>query len=150
MKFMQKSASILLTILAVKSAQALPQYNLGDKVLGGTVVYINKSGTHGYIAANQDQGRGVRAFKAHEYCMDFAYFNDEEQDYTDWMLPPLFVLKSMYEQRAEIGGFDSKKYYMAGGFKIDEFPGVSFAFATNEEWHVKIFTFVNVRCVRWF
>jgi hypothetical protein len=102
------------------------KYVVGEQALGGTIVYVDPSGEHGLVAANQDIGRvvwdsdgnfaGVGSTKSFtgggiENMYNFLFFNRtgtnatllcmqyEGGGYGDWYLPSLQELQIMYQAR---------------------------------------------------
>jgi hypothetical protein len=62
-------------------------YAVGDQALGGTVIWVNAEGTHGLVAANQDQLSYVNWWEAHSR-LNFPDNHDTDgQKYVDWRLP---------------------------------------------------------------
>lgn len=86
-------------------------YAVGDKALGGTVFYVNADGTHGLVAANQDQYTAVNWYNAHDELNNPGRHDTEGAKYFDWRLPTSWELNEMYNQRSNIGGFDINFYW---------------------------------------
>ena len=95
----------------VGSAASAPTYDIGDKALGGTVFYVNSDGTHGLVAANQDQYASVNWYNAHDELNNPNKHDDAGKEYFDWRLPTKWELNEMYDKRSDIGGFDFNIYW---------------------------------------
>jgi hypothetical protein len=153
MTFIQNAVPLILGLFISTQTLASEEirYHLGDKALGGTIVYINTHGTHGYVAANQDQGKGSRGYMADDRCKNPEFFDESGQQYMDWQLPPLFVLRSIYQQREVLGGFNSKKYYWSiSPVTNDNVGRFEVSFADGEVIYNNLKNPGNVRCVRRF
>jgi len=87
-----------------------PSYEIGDNALGGIVFYINADGTHGLVAAVQDQFTS-NWYNAHDNLNNPAYHDTEGAKYFDWRLPSKYELNLMYLQNTTIGGFSSTFYW---------------------------------------
>lgn len=86
-------------------------YEVGDKALGGTVFYVNADGTHGLVAANQDQYTSVTWYNAHDELNIPGRHDTEGAKYFDWRLPTKWELNEMFSQRSVIGGFAADAAY---------------------------------------
>lgn len=78
--------------------------------LGGYVIEINADGTHGLVAARQDQGSS-NWYGANELLNNAAYHDINGAKFKDWRLPTKRELNLMYVQRASIGGFTLDNYW---------------------------------------
>jgi hypothetical protein len=150
----QNTIALLLTGLLTGNCLAMQadrSYQVGEKALGGTVIYTTKSGTHGYVVANQDQGDSTSGWLAEDVCKDFALFDEDGQRYTDWQLPPLFVSKIMYAHHVALGGFDETQYYWTATpvSPIYSTRNVLY-FKNGGEYIANYSDWLKVRCVRTF
>jgi len=72
--------------------------------LGGYVIEINTDGTHGLVAAMQDQGVS-NWYYANDLLSNAANHDANGAKFKDWRLPTQRELNLMYAQRISIGGF---------------------------------------------
>ncbi|HAT8966202.1 TPA: DUF1566 domain-containing protein [Legionella pneumophila subsp. pneumophila] len=84
---------------------------LGDKALGGTVIYVNALGTHGLVVANSDQVNSNTWWDAQDSITNPAHFDNEGKLYSDWRLPSRFELNLIYMMRDELGNFLAGNYW---------------------------------------
>ena len=75
---------------------------LGDTVLGGTVIYFNSTGIHGLIAANTDQSFAITWWDAPNRVTNPAAFDNDGQSQSDWRVPTLNELSLIYAMRNEL------------------------------------------------
>jgi hypothetical protein len=101
----------------VGPAESATTYAIGDKALGGTVFYVNSDGTHGLVAANQDQYASVNWYNAHDELNEPSKHDAAGKKYFDWRLPTKWELNEMYNERSNIGGFVS--YYYWSSTEVD-------------------------------
>ncbi len=154
---------------------------IGDQMEGGIVFWLDATGTHGLVSAVADQGEaewgcdgtligpgaqhtGIGSGDtntaaiitgcptpgiAADLCKSLTIGG-----YTDWYLPAVDELDSMYMQRTVIGGFSTNWYWSSSETAIAENPAdaawfVDFSNGTPE-WTTKAYSFVSVRCIRKF
>ena len=84
-----------------------PTYSLNTfyAELGGYVIEINTDGTHGLVAAMQDQGVSDW-YNANNLLSNATNHDANGAKFKDWRLPTKRELNLMYVQRISIGGFD--------------------------------------------
>ena len=70
--------------------------------LGGYVIEINTDGTHGLVAAMQDQGTS-KWYEANDLLSNAANHDVNGAKFKDWRLPTKRELNLMYVQRTNIG-----------------------------------------------
>ena len=70
--------------------------------LGGYVIEINTDGTHGLVAAMQDQGTS-NWYEANDLLSNAANHDVNGAKFKDWRLPTKRELNLMYVQRTNIG-----------------------------------------------
>lgn len=90
-------------------------YSVGDIAMGGIVFYVNADGTHGLVAATQDQAKGTNWYTAPNNLSNPANHNDDGKMYTDWRLPTRYELNLMYTVLKSNGlaGFGNEFYWSA-------------------------------------
>lgn len=71
-------------------------YAVGDKAQGGTVFYVNSTGTHGLVVANQDQGSLADWYGANQLVNIPEKHDNDGKEYLDWRLPKEWELKLIY------------------------------------------------------
>jgi hypothetical protein len=81
-----------------------PTYNVNTfyAELGGYVIEINTDGTHGLVAAMQDQGLS-NWYEANDLLSNAANHDVNGAKFKDWRLPTKRELNLMYVQRINIG-----------------------------------------------
>ena len=89
--------------------------------LGGYVIEINKAGTHGVVAAMQDQGVS-NWYTANDLVSNAANHDINGAKFKDWRLPSRRELDHMYRQRINIGGFvliynNQQRYWSSGDYR---------------------------------
>ncbi len=71
-------------------------YAVGDKALGGTVFYVNSTGTHGLVVSNKDQGDFADWYGAQQLINIPDKHDTNGKEYLDWRLPKEWELKLIY------------------------------------------------------
>ena len=86
------------------STASLPTYTINTfyAELGGYVIEINTDGTHGLVAAMQDQGTS-NWYEANDLLSLAANHDVNGAKFKDWRLPTKRELNLMYVQRTNIG-----------------------------------------------
>jgi hypothetical protein len=116
------SAGILLSCANGKSThptnQPLPPqdaktYAIGDTAFGGIVFLVNKDGTHGLVAALQDQMVNSNYSESNEMINDPRFHDLFGKDYFDWRLPKLWEAYKMYMNLhlVNMGDFSPSGYW---------------------------------------
>jgi hypothetical protein len=113
--------------------------------LGGYVIEINADGTHGLVAAMQDQGRS-NWYDANDLLSDANNHDVNGAKFKDWRIPTKRELNLIYFQRASIGA--ASYYWSSTELDVNYAWGQDFSVGGQ-------FTFnkgstVNVRAVRVF
>jgi hypothetical protein len=128
-------------------AGTTPTYTVNTfyAALGGYVIEINADGTHGLIAAMQDQGIS-NWYEANDLLSNADNHDVNGAKFKDWRIPTKRELNLMYVQRASIGGASS--YWSSTEGEYDNAWGQFFG-TFNQFFYYKGFTY-NVRAVRAF
>ncbi len=81
---------------------------IGDIYAGGIVFYIDKTGKHGKVCSSKDQSTESNWYNAKQICSSLKL-----NGYTDWYLPSISELYSIYKylHLNKIGNFDSYIYW---------------------------------------
>lgn len=87
------------------------RYSLGERALGGIVFYVNESGTHGLVAATDDQMRIVNWYHANDNLNNSSLHDEAGKTFFDWRLPTKYELNLMYERKGIIGNFTRTNYW---------------------------------------
>ncbi|MBA2711758.1 MAG: phage tail protein, partial [Tatlockia sp.] len=95
----------------VSSIEAITTYSIGDKALGGTVMYVNSAGNHGLVVTNSDQSVSITWWMAENQISNPDNFDEEGKMYMNWRLPTQFELDLMYKSQEIIGGFEKANYW---------------------------------------
>ncbi|HAU0949628.1 DUF1566 domain-containing protein, partial [Legionella pneumophila] len=106
-----KSNDLDFNTMWVDPANSGIRRQLGDKALGGTVIYVNALGTHGLVVANSDQVNSNTWWDAQDSITNPAHFDTEGKLYSDWRLPTRFELNLIYMMRNELGNFLAGNYW---------------------------------------
>ncbi|HCJ4295269.1 TPA: DUF1566 domain-containing protein, partial [Legionella pneumophila] len=106
-----KSNDLDFNTMWVDPANSGIRRQLGDKALGGTVIYVNALGTHGLVVANSDQVNSSTWWDAQDSITNPAHFDNEGKLYSDWRLPSRFELNLIYMMRDELGNFLAGNYW---------------------------------------
>lgn len=106
-----KSNDLDFNTIWVDPANSGIKRQLGDKILGGTVIYVNALGTHGLIVANSDQDNSSNWWDAQDSITNPALFDNDGKLYSDWRIPTRFELNLIYMMRNEIGNFLQGNYW---------------------------------------
>jgi hypothetical protein len=111
------------------------------------VFYVNADGTHGLVAANQDQYTSVNSvnwFKAHDELNNPSKHDAEGQKYFDWRLPTKWELNEMYSMRMAIGAFTNRFYWSStelddriAWYQVFSIIGTQYSNNKDEEWCVR-------------
>ncbi len=126
MQFKIKSVSLIAALFMVLgtatyfaneiSAQG-KTFEIGQNYGGGIIAYINKTGRHGLIAAEEDQSDHQVSWEdAKALCTKYR-----GGGYTDWRLPTKnelnLLYKNLYEK--EVGGFIGGYYWSSSVYNAD-------------------------------
>ena len=99
------------------SGGTITSHTLGESYGGGKVFWINQDGTHGLIAAEQDQSivthprTGVSWFEAPDYVSNPTNYNGNGNKFTDWRLPSKYELNLLFLNKDQIGNFTTANYW---------------------------------------
>lgn len=105
--------------------------------LGGYVIEINADGTHGLVAAMQDQGIS-NWYEANDLLSNAANHDVNGAKFKDWRLPTKRELNLMYVQRTNIGANNS--YYWSSTEYVNGNAWVQNFFSGNQTTDGKDFT----------
>lgn len=88
-------------------------YAVGDTAHGGIVFLVNSDGTHGLVAASQDQLVNSHYQDAYDLVNDPRFHDKSGQQYFDWRLPKLWEAYKMYMNLhlINLGGFSGSGYW---------------------------------------
>lgn len=133
--------------------------SVGEQTLGGVVFYTNRSGTHGLVAATNDQKQDISIYleKANA-CSVAEFFDADGQEYTDWRLPTKHELNVLYQAFSNgfVGNFVAKNsvWYASSTEYVNGISGVWYQnfksglrSSVNRPYSIEN---VNVRCIRSF
>ncbi len=126
-------------------------YAIGDLAHGGIVFYVNPQGTHGLVAANQDQHLYETWYDAHDLLNDPTKHDAEGKKYFDWRLPSRWESTKMYQNLkvAGLGDIDDFGYWI----DVESSPDKAYCedMAGSGQADVsKTMNFLHVRTVRAF
>ena len=113
--------------------------------LGGYVIEINADGTHGLVAAMQDQGTS-NWYQANDLLSNAANHDVNGAKFKDWRIPTKRELNLIYFQRASIGAASS--YWSSTESDIDNAWGQVFSNGNQGRYYKNYPDFV--RAVRAF
>jgi hypothetical protein len=126
---------------------------IGDAYGGGVVFYVNATGTHGLVAATQDQSASVTWFEAQNAISNAANHDAAGQAFADWRLPTKHELNLLHAQQGVVGGFANGAYWSSTEADAANAWVQIFDFGSDEDGvqtaHSKSF-FSQVRAVRAF
>ncbi|MEO9533883.1 MAG: hypothetical protein ABJG68_02715 [Crocinitomicaceae bacterium] len=92
-------------------------YQIGDRAQGGIVFLVNEDGTHGLVAAAQDQFENSGYNECADMMNNPLYHDNEGKKYFDWRLPKVWEAFQMYLNLHVInqGNFSSSGYWTSQG-----------------------------------
>lgn len=101
---------------SVEAAQQ-KTYEIGDHAFGGIVFLVNEDGTHGLVAAAQDQFENSSYNECCDMMNNPLYHDEAGQQYFDWRLPKLWEAYKMYMNLHLInqGNFSNSGYWTSQG-----------------------------------
>ena len=149
--------SKLLTVpyaLHAKTAEKIIEtaHSIGESYGGGIVFYVNSTGTHGLIAATQDQSASSNWFDAQDNCSKPENYTAAGKEYSDWRLPTNSELLLVYYQSDLIGGFTTGEifYWSSTEVNVNMARGINIKsygtpYSTNDKTLL-----LHVRAVRAF
>lgn len=148
---------------------------IGEKIGGGIVFYIDGSGKHGLIAAENDQAlkvswgkngiigansltdgmsntnKIVKFLSNSRKCAACNCKNLKDGGYNDWYLPSLNELIIMHEKQEIIGNFLLGEYCSSTEVSGSQIWNVHFRPHRRIEFHYhKTKAYYNIRCIRKF
>jgi len=102
--------------------------------LGGYVIEVNADGTHGLVAAMQDQGN-IQWYRANNLLSNPSNHDANGAKFKDWRLPTKRELNLMYINMylRGIGDFDEGKNYWSSTYYDDNGGGISWMQAFDED-----------------
>jgi uncharacterized protein (TIGR02145 family) len=86
-------------------------HTIGESYGGGIVFYLTADGTHGLVAATQDQSSTTTWYEAQNNISNPANHNIEGKKYIDWRLPTKYELNLLYLQKTVVGNFANIGYW---------------------------------------
>jgi len=86
-------------------------YSVNNRAHGGIVFYVNEEGTHGLVAAFDDQLTNTDWYGANDNLNNPAYHDKAGSTYMDWRLPTKFELNLMYQRKSIINNFTRDFYW---------------------------------------
>ncbi|MBA2652818.1 MAG: DUF1566 domain-containing protein [Tatlockia sp.] len=132
----------------ISTIEASTVYSIGDKALGGTVIYTNNAGNHGLVAANSDQAVAITWWVAEDTISDPKNFDEAGKEFTDWQLPTKYELNLLYQYRDIIGQFDKAIYWCSTENSSSDAWNQNFTTSVQDR-NDKNESF-NVRAIRYF
>jgi hypothetical protein len=93
------------------------RYQIGDKAQGGIVILVNENGTHGLVAAGQDQFENSGYNECADMMNNPLYHDNDGKKYFDWRLPKVWEAFQMYLNLHVInqGDFSNSGYWTSQG-----------------------------------
>lgn len=146
MRFINLVVGFILSVLVFGMAFAEasdPVYSVGDKVLGGTVFFVNTQGTHGLVTANFNQGQTYDLRTAINYCSMEFLFDADGQAYLDWKIPTSHQLDLLYAQRNWFDNLNNYTYWAVE-------PQTYVSFKTGNHFRGTPLSEPRMRCIRSF
>lgn len=108
----------ILTSCASVTKLELPEpevkhYSVGDTAHGGIIFLVNSQGTHGLVAALQDQLVNSHYNDSYDLVNDPRYHDEFGKVYFDWRLPKLWEAYKMYMNlhMVNLGNFANSGYW---------------------------------------
>ncbi|UKN00116.1 DUF1566 domain-containing protein [Paracrocinitomix mangrovi] len=126
---MKKFVSLTFTLTLLFSTQAFsynnslaPQpdvfvkkktFNVGDIAQGGIIFFVNKTGDHGLVAAQNDQFENQNFQDCLDGINDPKNHDELGQQFLDWRLPNLWEAYKMYMNlyMINVGNFSAAPYW---------------------------------------
>lgn len=89
------------------------KYTVGDTAQGGIIFLVNNDGTHGLVAALQDQLVNSNYTESQEMINDPRFHDQAGKQYFDWRLPKLWEAYKMYMNLhlVNLGDFSPSGYW---------------------------------------
>jgi len=100
-----------------------PKYAIGDTAHGGIVFIVNAEGTHGIVAALQDQLENSHYQDSYDLINDPRFHDQDGKQYFDWRLPKLWEAYKMYMNLHLVnqGNFSGSGYWtLESGISFDQ------------------------------
>lgn len=125
---------------SLQVSPAVPALEIGAEFGGGKVAFIDATGKHGLIAAEEDLPGGDTYTwnAAKKACSDFR-----ENGYSDWFLPSTEELNQLYLNRRAVGGFSPDFYWSSTEGGADYAWNNNFdngnqnGYSKHHEWRVR-------------
>lgn len=91
----------------------IEKYEVGDTAQGGIIFSINNEGTHGLVAALEDQFANSTFSECNDMINDPRYHDKYGKEYLDWRLPKLWEAYEMYMNLhiVTLGSFSNSAYW---------------------------------------
>ncbi len=114
---------LLFTSLSMVTVSAVSfSVSIGEQYRGGIVFYVDGTGQHGLVAANEDM-------RGHSSGKDEGYFTWSDakaacnrlvsNGYSDWFLPNRWQLNQLYLRKDDVGGFADNYYWSSTEYGAD-------------------------------
>lgn len=86
-------------------------FDVGEWANGGVIFYVNKDGTHGLVAATDDQATNISWYNANDNLNNPRSHDEDGGSYMDWRLPTKYELELMFQRKSMIGNFTRYIYW---------------------------------------
>lgn len=88
-------------------------YVIGQEAKGGIIFFLNKSKTHGLVAAKKDQMENAHYQDCLDGINDPANHDAEGEKFLDWRMPKLWEAYKMYMNLhlVNLGNFSASSYW---------------------------------------
>lgn len=103
--------ALLMFVTIANNAYAV---QIGQRIAGGVVFYIDESGERGVVAATTDLPDTYDFQQAKEACEKFV-----QNGYSDWYLPSKWELNELYNHKQAVGGMASDHYWSSSDYFAD-------------------------------
>lgn len=86
-------------------------FDVGEWANGGVIFYVNEDGTHGLVAATDDQAMNISWYNANDNLNNPGSHDEDGGSYMDWRLPTKYELELMFQLKSIIGNFTRDIYW---------------------------------------